>query len=93
MLVDGGRQGEEDPIDVVFDGVVDLKVDVEEERSKHIYFSLIIVDESMILLWIGHSWVRRPRKIVFSSLDDESSKGEEMYRRSEGFGWSAKTRR
>ncbi|KAL0924627.1 hypothetical protein M5K25_005473 [Dendrobium thyrsiflorum] len=57
IFVDGGRQGEEDPIDVIFYNVVNLKVDVEKGRSKHIYSSLIIVDESMILRGIDHSWI------------------------------------
>ncbi|KAH0452369.1 hypothetical protein IEQ34_019668 [Dendrobium chrysotoxum] len=58
-----------DPVDVV----VDLQIEVEEMRSKNIYSSLKIIHESTIVLWIGHSWIGRPRGLVVFFLEDVTS--------------------
>ncbi|PKU62767.1 hypothetical protein MA16_Dca029053 [Dendrobium catenatum] len=56
VLINGSRQSEKDPVNVVIDSVVDLQVEVEEGRPENIYSSLKIIHESMIALGISHSW-------------------------------------
>ncbi|KAL0916538.1 hypothetical protein M5K25_014059 [Dendrobium thyrsiflorum] len=56
MFVDGACQGIEDPIYVVIDRVIDLKINVKEGRPENIYSSLKVEHESMIMLQISHAW-------------------------------------
>ncbi|KAL0920232.1 hypothetical protein M5K25_009353 [Dendrobium thyrsiflorum] len=69
VLVDGRRQGEEDPVDVV----VDIQVEIEEWKPENIHSSLKIIHESMIMFRIGHSWIGRPGELVAFFLEGEQA--------------------